>query len=121
MKTLAVFIAAVWRKRPGSELQIITLVSAAALATPYAFYYESPVFVVAMFVLAKRACEKGWLPGERLLVPIVWITPLFTTNWMEVPSPPVISATALCCFLLCARRAAHELDLKIPFIKTAPA
>ena len=109
------FIWLVWRRNPGLELRVMTLCTAAPLATPYAFYYESPIMVAAMFMLAKRGVESGWLKGERLLLPILWAAPIFANTFIKAPSPPVMATATILAFALAARRAFHELDIKLTF------
>ncbi|MFC2951327.1 glycosyltransferase family 87 protein [Marinicaulis aureus] len=113
---LAVFVFMVWRRSDAWETRLFTLIPAAALATPYAFYYEAPIFIPALIILAKRAMEKGWLPFEKQALIALWFLPVLTPGPHAIPVPAMIAFAA---FAICARRAAHECGFKLPQIKAA--
>jgi hypothetical protein len=69
---LAAFVIVVWRKVEDHGLRAAALIVAAPLASPYAFYYEMPIFAPAILLIAKHAMDKGWLPGEKIALAILW-------------------------------------------------
>ena len=107
---LGVFVYLVWRRSPSWELRLIALVSATALATPYAFYYEAPIFIPALIILAKRGIEHGWLKFEKQALIALWVLPLLAPGPVSLPLPAMIAFGA---FALCARRVDHECPLKL--------
>lgn len=112
---LAAFVFVVWRRSEAWETRMFTLIAAAALATPYAFYYEAPIFIPALIVLAKRAMDTGWLPFEKQALMALWFLPVFTPGPDYIPVPALIAFAA---FALCARRAVHECGVQFPKLKT---
>lgn len=97
---LAGFVFYVWRHTEQWDLRAMALIAAAPLATPYAFYYELTIFVPALFLLARRGMDNGWLPWERPALASLWILPLFTPGDKNSTLAFVIAAGA---FALCAR------------------
>ncbi|MBT8472770.1 MAG: hypothetical protein KJN99_09215, partial [Marinicaulis sp.] len=78
--------------------------AAAPLATPYAFYYELPIFVLPLLLVAKRATETGWLPGERAGLIALWAAPLFITNFGHAWYVPYTAVLTGAAFFTTARR-----------------
>ena len=100
---LAAYVFIIWRRVKDWDLRLAALSTAAMLATPYAFYYEIVILTPAMFVIARRAVQTGWLPHERLALLLVWIAPLM----MPGPEKAIASICALgafTAFLIAARR-----------------
>jgi hypothetical protein len=52
---LAVAVFLIWRRTEDRALRVASLLAAAPLATPYAFYYEAPVIALAIFALGTSA------------------------------------------------------------------
>lgn len=103
---LAVFVFHVWRRTDEWDLRAMALIAAAPLATPYAFYYELTIFIPAIFLLARRGMEKGWLPWERPALVLLWTLPLFTPGEKGSVLSFLVAAGA---FALCARHVAAAL------------
>lgn len=118
MIAFAAAIFVIWRKKPDADIRIMTLCALSPLVTPYAFYYELPVILIALFVLAKRGSEKGWLRYERALLPVLWIAPLAVTSFTSIPGVPVASVATLTAAGLVLRRCAHELAFARPAFLT---
>lgn len=113
---LGAFVFFVWRRTTSWELRLIALVAAAPLASPYAFYYESPIFIPALMILAKRAIESGWLRLEKQALIALWALPLLAPGPVWLPLPALF---ALAAFALCVRRVWSECRVELPKLKTA--
>ena len=113
---LAAFVFFVWRRTTSRELRLIALIAAAPLATPYAFYYEAPIFIPALMILAKRAIESGWLRFEKQALIALWALPLLAPGPVWLPIPALLAFAA---FALCARRVLSECRVEMPKLKTA--
>lgn len=103
--SLAGFVFLVWRRTGAWELRLMALVAAAPLASPYAFYYELPILIAPLLLLARRGLETGWLKGEKQALMALWSAPLFLPGSESLPLAPMI---ALGAFALCARRVLTE-------------
>ena len=101
-------IATIWRRSQSDELRTIALCSAAAISVPYAFYYEFPIFVVPLYLIAKRAIESEWLPFEKIAIALLWGAPLIVTSGETWPIS-FAAITAASVFALCIRRVFHEI------------
>ncbi|MCA8890101.1 MAG: DUF2029 domain-containing protein [Parvularculaceae bacterium] len=101
---LAVYVAIVWRRTKVWELRLIALATSALLATPYGLYYEFPVILIAMAMIAKLGVETGWLKFERIALIALWAAPLMTPAETAGPSIPVYFLMAFGAFWLGARR-----------------
>lgn len=113
---LAGFVFLIWRRSNAWETRLFTLMAASMLASSYVFYYEGPVFIPAMIILAKRAMDKGWLPFEKQTLMALWFLPVFTPGPHHFPLPALIAFAA---FAVCARRAVHECGVRMPKLNAA--
>ena len=114
--SLAAFVFMVWRKSASWEARLIALAAAAPLASPYAFYYEAPIFFAALLLLAQRGTERGWLAYEKHALMGLWFLPVFAPGPENFPVPALLAFAA---FALCARRVVHECGWRMPKLKTA--
>lgn len=108
---LAGFVFYVWRRTEEWDLRAMALIAAAPLATPYAFYYELTIFIPALFLLARRGMENGWLPWERPALALLWTLPLFTPGDKNSMLAFLIAAGA---FALCARHVIAAMNAEAP-------
>ncbi len=112
---LAAFVFLVWRKVEAWDLRAMILCTAAALATPYAFYYELPIFIPPLLLLAHRGVRDGWLRGERFALAILWVLPVYLPGSGDIPGVPLAFLAAFSAFLLCVRRVIHETHVSSVF------
>ena len=105
---LVAVIFVIWRAKPHRDIRILSLCAATPIAAPYALYYELPAMVIAVFLLAKIGFTKGWLWGERALLPVLWVAPLLTLGGGSAPGAPMTALTAILALVLCLRRALYE-------------
>lgn len=94
----------VFRGRADRELQSAALIVAVFLVTPYAFNYDMTILSVAVLWALGHAMKTGFVPGEKLLLVMVWILPIavMPANYWGLPVGPVLLAAF---FLLILARA----------------
>ncbi len=103
--SLAAYVFFIWRRVKDADLRLATLATAALMATPYAFYYEFVIALPAIFVMARRAVETGWLKGEKLSLIGLWLLTMQAPGDDVVPSLSVCALSAFAAFAIVARRA----------------
>ena len=64
-----------WRGSGPSDLKIALAVSAAVLVSPYLFDYDLAVTVLALGLLLRDGFARGWQPGMRLAIVVMWLAP----------------------------------------------
>ncbi len=107
---IAVFVFLVWRRTDDLLARVGVLTIGALLTSPYAFYYEMPLVIPALVLLARRGAETGFLFGERPMLAALYVAPLA----MPGPHPPTISFVFVgvaAAFFLVARRGARAARL----------
>lgn len=109
---LAAYVFVIWRRVKDWDLRVAALSTAAALATPYAFYYEIVVMAPAMLLIAQRAVRTGWLKYERASIIAVWIMPLMMPGPAEIPNISNCGVGAALAFLIAARRTLSAADFR---------
>lgn len=109
---LGAYVFVVWRRVETMALRLAALATAALLATPYGFYYETAILVPALLMVARQAVETGWLRGERVSMIAVWSAAIFMPGPEAVPGFPISFAVALGAFAIAARRAAPAAGIR---------
>ena len=107
---LAGFVIYYWRRSEDDLLKFAVLAGASVLATPYVFYYELPVVMMAMFLVTGRAVRDGWLPYEGVAIAALWLWPMFMPG-EQAPAAPTVAFGAMVAFAVIARRALFDLNL----------
>lgn len=67
--------AQAWRRSASLELKAAVAVLAAPLVSPYLFGYDLAVTVLALGLLLRDGFARGWLPGMRPAIVVLWLTP----------------------------------------------
>ena len=85
-------VYATFRKCADRTLQVAVLLVAVFLVTPYGFNYDMTLTSVAVLWGFERATQTGFLPGEKLLLGLVWGLPVLVlgANAQGLPVAPVI-------------------------------
>jgi hypothetical protein len=87
-------VYAAYRKEVGRPLQAVVLLAGVLLASPYGYHYDLPLAAAAAVWAYKHALEAGFLPGERIVLALVWLLPLLVVflNPMGWPIAPLVLA-----------------------------
>lgn len=107
-------IVLVNRRRPGAGAEVAMLVAATGLSVPFLGEYELVIFTVPAVWLTSEALRSGWLPYEKLLLAILYLSPWlirFVTVKLSFPLAPV-ALVALAA--LVARRASRLSNTGVP-------
>ncbi len=106
---LAGFVFHVWRRSSEWDLRTIALCAAIPLATPYALYYELPILIAPLFLVARRATLSTWLTGEKFALMALWLAPIALPGTDTIPGIPLSFLVAASAFFICARRVQSDL------------
>lgn len=111
-------IYALFRERTNRDLQIAALIVAVYLVTPYAFGYDMTALSVAVLWMLGHAAKTGFMPGEKLLLALVWILPIavMAVNFRGLPIAPL----ALTGFLAVLLVRSYGRMPKPAFVKPVP-
>lgn len=101
--TLAVFL--IWYKKviPFS-LKVSFLLAGIFLVTPYAFQYDLVILALAMAWYGWEAYTNGWRPYEKLVLLLIWITPMFNDPVAKMLNIQIVPIILLCFMTLIVRR-----------------
>lgn len=90
-------IYGVFRKSADRNLQIAALIVATFLVTPYAFGYDLTALSVAVLWAFGHAVKTRFMPGEKLLLTVLWILPIavMVINQTGLPIAPLFLAAFL--------------------------
>ena len=83
-----------WRRAPSDEAAGAMMLAATALASPYLFSYDLPFLAMPVFFLVGMGRREGWRPWEKVLLVLIWLSPLATRaaalplgmNLMPIPA-----------------------------------
>lgn len=68
-------VAWLWWKRGATSATMALLVAGTLLVWPYLYEYDLMVMAVAMGLVAWEGYRGGWLPWEREVLVLAWMTP----------------------------------------------
>jgi hypothetical protein len=105
----AALVAVVWRRNLSLEVRAATLAAATLAAVPLILFYDLMMAGVAIAWLIRAGKQNGFLPWEKTLLLVVFLTPLLvraTGNGLHVPVGEFASYVLL---VLCGARARREL------------
>ena len=104
--TLAVILGvyATFRKTADRRLQCAVLLAGVFLASPYGYHYDLPLVSVAVLWAYRAGLDAGFLPGEKVLLVLVWLLPLLVVG-LNPAGLPVTPLILLAFFILLLARA----------------
>jgi hypothetical protein len=94
---VALGICILWNRQISYDLKAAALCAGSFLVSPYALGYDLSILTIAIAFFIKEALPRGFLPGERTVIFLCWVSVFFIT----LPLAPVLSAILL---MLTARR-----------------
>jgi hypothetical protein len=113
--TVAAMGAVLWLTRAARpHLRNAAACAAAMLSTPYVLDYDLVVLGLGAAFLAADAIERGWLPWEKSLLALVWISPLVSRTVAEFALLPLGQASVVAVLALALRRALALNKAAIP-------
>lgn len=109
----AVGVYAAFRQQTDRQIQAAVLLAAVFLASPYGYTYDLPLVSVAALWAYGQATKTGFLPGERLLLALVWMLPLLALvgNLRGVPlAAPILALFFLVLLVRCRHRLGRRVE-----------
>lgn len=98
-------VAWVWWKQGATPAAAALLVTGTLFLSPYLYEYDLMVLAVPIGLLAWEGYRYGWLPWEREVLVLAWLTPLLVTLSGAVVGVQVGTAGLLALFVIALRRA----------------
>ena len=106
----AASVAMVWRQGLSLPLRAATLAAATLVALPLALFYDLMLAALAMAWLVRAGRETGFLPWEKTLLLVVFLSPLLTRGISNSLHLPVATLACIALLSACIVRARHELS-----------
>lgn len=73
-----------WRRAGAFDLKVAMAVLAALLVSPYLFDYDLAVTALALGLLLRDGFARGWSPGMRPAIVVLWLAPAVLSYVAEV-------------------------------------
>ncbi|HTU10699.1 MAG TPA: glycosyltransferase family 87 protein [Allosphingosinicella sp.] len=103
--TVAAMGAVLWLARAARpNLRNAAVCAAAMLSTPYVLDYDLVVLGLGAAFLVADGLERGFLPWEKSLLALVWISPLLSRSLAELALVPLGQAASVIVLALAVRR-----------------
>ena len=113
--TLAAMGAVLWLGRAGRpNLRNAAVCAAAMLSTPYVLDYDLVVLGLGAAFLVADGLERGFLPWEKSLLALVWISPLVARTLAEAASLPLGQLGIVVLLALAVRRTLARAEFALP-------
>ncbi len=93
-----------WRGRGAVDLKIALAILAAVLVSPYLFDYDLAVTVLAIGLLLRDGFARGWQPGMRPAIVVLWLAPATLSYVAEATHIQLQPVTLLAAWALTWRR-----------------
>jgi hypothetical protein len=81
------------------------ILAAALISTPYVLDYDFVLLGIAIAFLVADGLKRGFLPWEKSLLALAWLSPFFARQLGALALIPLGQATAIIVLVLAARRA----------------
>jgi hypothetical protein len=115
--TAAALVCVVWRRNLSLSVRAATLASATLVAVPLILFYDFMIAGVAIAWLVRAGRQTGFLPWEKLLLAVVFVTPMLARGVGTSLHLPISTIAGLTLLALCAVRGWRELRLAHPVSK----
>lgn len=93
-----------WRGRGPLDLRIALAVMAAVLVSPYLFDYDLAVTVPALCLLLRDGFARGWQPGMRPAIVVLWLAPATLSYVAEATHVQLLPVALLAVWMLTWQR-----------------
>ena len=101
-------VAWLWWKRGATPAAMALLVAGTLLVSPYLYEYDLMVMAVAIGLLAWEGYRGGWLPWEREVLALAWISPFLVRISGTNPGIQVGAVCLIALYAVALRRALGE-------------
>ncbi|MFP6742098.1 MAG: DUF2029 domain-containing protein, partial [Alphaproteobacteria bacterium] len=100
-------VAWLWWKRGVTPATMALLVAGTLLVSPYLYEYDLMVMAVAIGLLAWQGYRSGWLPWEREVLVLAWMTPFLVRISGSNLGVQVGALCLIALYAMALRRASH--------------
>ena len=111
---LAVVLVRLWRSDRPYSLKAGVLIIASVLSTPYALDYDMMVLAPAIAFLAIDGWQRGFGPGQKTALAVLWMVPLVARSTADFTLLPVGVWAMIAVVILSMRSAA--IDQSLPLV-----
>lgn len=101
---VAVMVALIWWRRTPIPLAGAALVSGSLLVSPYLYDYDLALLAVPIALVAWDGYRRGWAAGEREILILAWVTPLFVLGFTDQVGFSPAPLCLILVFAMIARR-----------------
>ncbi|MBV8850131.1 MAG: DUF2029 domain-containing protein [Methylobacteriaceae bacterium] len=110
-------IAWLWHSAADTRLKYAALLTAALIATPYSLDYDMVLLGPAIAFAIAYGVDKGFMPFEKTLLAMVWLTPMLARLVAKLSHIPLGAAAMVVLFASILWRARSELreSAALPF------
>lgn len=109
----------IWRSDAAHRLKGAALLTAALLSSPYVLDYDLIAFGLAIALLAAHGREAGFLPWEKTVLALAWISPAIDRSIAGATFVPAGFLMLAAVFLLIVRRVQAEQAAAIRAVPAA--
>lgn len=117
---IAALVAWVWWRRPSLALRAATLAAGSVLVTPYVYDYDLAILGVAIAFLVVDAGRNGWRAGEREILVVAWLVPMFMAAAAQYTFIQIGFFCSLAVFVLTFRRARDTVTAQVQTCERPP-
>ena len=110
----AALVVVVWRRNLSLPVRAATLASATLVALPLILFYDFMMAGIAMAWLVRAGRQTGFMPWEKLILAVVFLTPMLARGVGTALHLPIGTAGGYALLGLCAMRAYREYRLAHP-------
>jgi len=111
---LAVVLVRLWRSDRPYSLKAGVLIIASVLSTPYALDYDMMVLAPAIAFLVIDGWQRGFGPGQKTALAVLWMVPLVARSTADFTLLPVGVWAMIAVVILSMRSAA--IDQSLPLV-----
>jgi hypothetical protein len=102
---VAATVARIWWRGGSLVLNGAVLAAGGMLVPPYLFDYDLALLAIPIAILAWDGVQRGWLPHEREVLAVAWLSPMAAPAIAQWLGAPVAVLCLLALFVVAARRA----------------
>lgn len=109
----------IWRSKADHDLKAASLIVGSMLITPYMLDYDMVALAPALLFVTRYGLKAGFLPYERLLLAVIWMSPILTRPAIEYLAAPIGLLSMLALFGLILFKAKAEGEARLPAAASA--
>ena len=100
----------IWRSKADHDLKAASLIVGSLLITPYMLDYDMVALAPALLFVTRYGLKVGFVPYERLLLAVIWMSPILTRPANEYLFLPIGLVSMLALFGLILHKAKRAVQ-----------